>query len=77
MIGSRGGDICCQETETLGLPAEMIEALAHYRQLLDERRCDQGDEQLPDFFRWARFSLLGPVFDAVAATGDGRKPSVR
>jgi hypothetical protein len=77
MIGSRGGDICCQETETLGLPAEVIEALAHYRQLLDERRWDWGDEQLPDFFRWARFSLLGPVFDAFAATGDGQKPSVR
>jgi hypothetical protein len=65
--------VCCQETKTLGLPAEVIEALAHYRQLLDERAWDWGDEQLPNLFRWARFSLLGPVFDAFAATGDWAK----
>ena len=65
--------MCCQETKTLGLPAEVIEALAHYRQLLDERAWDWGDEQLPNLFRWARFSLLGPVFDAFAATGDWAK----
>jgi hypothetical protein len=65
--------MCCQETRTLNLPPEVIEALARYRQLLDERGWDWGDEQLPDFFRWARFSLLGPVFDAVADTGDWAK----
>jgi len=65
--------MCCQETKTLGLPAEVIEALAHYRQLLDERGWDWGDEQLPNFFRWARFSLLGPVFEEFAATGDWAK----
>ncbi|MGH3146710.1 MAG: CehA/McbA family metallohydrolase [Rubrobacter sp.] len=65
--------MCCQETETLGLPPEVIEALAHYRRLLDERGWDWGDEQLPDFFRWSRFSLLGPVFEAVADTGDWAK----
>ena len=65
--------MCCQETETLGLPAEVIEALAHYRRLLDERGWDWGDEQLPDFFRWARFSMLGPLFEAVADTGDWAK----
>jgi hypothetical protein len=65
--------MCCQETRTLNLPPEVIEALARYRRLLDERGWDWGDEQLPDFFRWARFSLLGPVFDAVADTGDWAK----
>jgi hypothetical protein len=55
------------------LPAEVIEALAHYRRLLDERGWDWGDEQLPDFFRWARFSMLGPLFEAVADTGDWAK----
>ena len=65
--------MCCQETETLGLPAEVIEAMAHYRRLLDERGWDWGDEQLPDFFRWARFSMLGPLFEAVADTGDWAK----
>ena len=65
--------MCCQETKKLDLPAEVIEALARYRRLLGERGWDWGDEQLPDFFRWARFSLLGPVFEAVAATGDWAK----
>ena len=60
--------MCCQETETLGLPAEVIEALAHYRRLLDERGWDWGDEQLPDFFRWARFSMLGPLFEGGACS---------
>jgi hypothetical protein len=62
--------VCCQETRTLNLPPQVIEALARYRRLLGKRGWDWGDEQLPDFFRWARFSLLGPVFEAVAETGD-------
>ncbi len=65
--------MCCQETRTLDLPAEVIEALAHYRKLRDERGWDWGDEQLPDFFWWARFSLLGPVFEAYEETGDWAK----
>src|SRR3712207_3452839 len=65
--------MCCQETRTLNLPPEVIEALARYRRLLDERGWDWGDEQLPDFFRWARFSMLGPLFEAVADTGDWAK----
>jgi hypothetical protein len=47
----------------------VIEALAHYRRLLDRRGWDWGNEQLPDFFRWARFSMLGAVFDAFAEAG--------
>src|SRR5918998_1237858 len=66
---NRGGAVCCQETRTLNLPPEVIEALFRYRRLLGERGWDWGEEQLPDFFRWARFSLLGPVFEAVAETG--------
>jgi hypothetical protein len=62
--------VCCQETRTLNLTPEVIEALARYRRLLAERGWDWGSEQLPDFFRWSRFSLLGPVFEAVAETGD-------
>jgi hypothetical protein len=65
--------MCCQETKSLNLPPEVIEALARFRRLLDERGWDWGDERLPDFFRWARFSLLGPLFDAVADTGDWAK----
>jgi hypothetical protein len=65
--------MCCQETRTLNLPAEVIEALARYRRLFAERGWDWGDEQLPEFFRWARFSLLGPLFDEFAATGDWAK----
>jgi hypothetical protein len=65
--------MCCQETRTLGLPAAVIEAQARYRRLLEERGWDWGGEQLPDFFRWARFSLLGPLFDEFAATGDWAK----
>jgi hypothetical protein len=61
--------MCCETTATLGLPAEVIETLAHYRRLLDERGWDWGDDHI-DLFRWVRFSLLGPIFDAFAATGD-------
>jgi len=61
--------VCCQTTGTLGLPAEVIETLAHYRRLLEHRGWDWGDDRI-DLFRWARFSLHGPVFEAFADTGD-------
>jgi hypothetical protein len=64
--------MCCETTELLGLPAAVIETLARYRRLLQDRGWDWGDDRI-DFFRWARFSLLGPVFDAFAATGDWAK----
>ena len=57
--------MCCEATATLRLPPEVIEAQAHYRRLRDERGWDWGDEQLPDLFRWARFSLLGAVFEGL------------
>jgi hypothetical protein len=62
--------VCCQETRTFDLPPEVIETLACYRRLVGEHGWDWGEEQLPDFFRWARFSMVGPVFEAVAETGD-------
>jgi len=64
--------MCCQETKTLELPAEVIEALARYRKLLDDRGWDWGDEQI-DVARWARFSQYGPLNDAFMATGDWAK----
>jgi hypothetical protein len=66
--------MCCQERRTLNLPPE---ALARYRQLLDEHGWDWGSEQLLEFFRWTRFYLLGPVFDAVKDTGDWARASAR
>jgi len=32
--------MCCQDTNTLSLPAPVIETLAQYRRLLDERGWD-------------------------------------
>lgn len=61
--------MCCQSGETLDLPPEVIETLARYRRLLAERGVDWGDERI-EFSRWARFSLVGPAFDAFLATGD-------
>jgi hypothetical protein len=61
--------MCCEATGTLGLPAEVIEALAHYRRLLDERGWDWGDDRV-ELFRWARFSMFGPVLEAFWASGD-------
>lgn len=61
--------MCCEGTVRLDLPAEVIEALARYRRLLDERGWDWGDDRI-DLFRWARFSQLGPVMDEFAATAD-------
>ena len=56
--------------EKLGLPPAVIEMLARYRGLHDEQGYGWGEDELPDFFRWARFSLLGPAFDEFAGSGD-------
>src|SRR5215469_1725323 len=42
--------MCCESTETLGLPREVIETLAHYRRLLDDRGWDWAGEGI-DIFR--------------------------
>ncbi|GAA1682953.1 hypothetical protein GCM10009765_35190 [Fodinicola feengrottensis] len=62
---------------TLDLPAEVIEALAHYRRLRDRNGWDWGDEVMPDIFRWARFSLIGPFFEALEQTGGDSAAAVR
>lgn len=66
--------MCCQDDEVLDLPAPAIEALAHYRRLCERRGWDWGGEDLPEFFRLARFSRLGDLTDALAAT-DGDWPA--
>lgn len=62
--------MCCEDAERLDLPPAVIEMVAHYRRLRDEQGFGWGEDALPDFFRWARFSRLGPAFDELAATGD-------
>jgi hypothetical protein len=64
--------MCCEATETLGLPAEVIEALAHYRRLLDERAWDWGREGL-DVFALMRFAQFESVFAEYAASGNWAK----
>jgi hypothetical protein len=64
--------MCCEETGTLDLPAEVIEALARYRGLLEQRGWDWGDDQI-EAFRWIRLSLFGPLFEELARTGDWAK----
>ena len=62
--------MCCADDVALGLPPAVIEMVARYRRMREEQGFGWGEEALPDFFRWARFSRLGPVFDRFAATGD-------
>ncbi|HWM59117.1 MAG TPA: CehA/McbA family metallohydrolase [Pseudonocardia sp.] len=62
--------MCCAEEALLRLPAAVIEMLARYRRLRDEQGIGWGEDELPEFFRWARFSRLGPAFAEFAATGD-------
>ena len=62
--------MCCESGERLDLPPRVIEMLAHYRRLLADQGWGWGEDALPDVFRWARFSLLGPVFEAAQRTGD-------
>jgi hypothetical protein len=61
--------MCCEATGTLDLPAEVIEAIAHYRRLLGDRPWDWGDDRV-EWFRWGRFSGIGDVIAAFATTGD-------
>jgi hypothetical protein len=60
--------MCCEATETLWLPPEVIETLAHYRGLLDDRSWDWGDEGM-DLFRLMRFAQLNSIFAEYAITG--------
>ncbi|GAA4782441.1 hypothetical protein GCM10023200_14860 [Actinomycetospora chlora] len=69
--------MCCQDDDVLDLPAAAIEALAHYRRLRDEHGWDWGGEDLPEFFRLARFSRLGDLTAALGATGGDWSRAVR
>ncbi|MGR7027343.1 CehA/McbA family metallohydrolase [Geodermatophilus sp. URMC 62] len=62
--------MCCGEDAVLDLPAPVLEALAGYRRMRAASGWGWGEDGLPDLFRWARFSLLGAAFDALAVTGD-------
>lgn len=62
--------MCCDDDTALDLPPAVIEMLARYRRLQAEQGYGWGEEALPDMFRWARFSLLGPAFDEFAESGD-------
>ncbi len=62
--------MCCGADEVLDLPPAVIEMLARYRRLRDTQGFGWGEDALPDLFRWARFSLLGPAFDEFAQSGD-------
>src|SRR3954452_7740626 len=61
--------MCCGATETFDLPAEVIEALAHYERLRAERPFDWGDDRI-EFFRWGQFLRLGSMFQLVVESGD-------
>ena len=62
--------MCCEDDVALDLPPAVIEMVARYRRMRGEQGFGWGEEALPDFFRWARLSRLGPVFDEFAGTGD-------
>ena len=69
--------MCCDDDRVLDLPAAAIEALAHYRRLRDQQGWGWGDDELPEFFRLARFSRLGDLTDALAATGGDWPAAIR
>src|SRR5436309_5927212 len=61
--------MCCEATGTMRLPVEVVETLARYNRLLDERGWDWGDDRI-ELFHWERFSQHGPLLDQLAAGGD-------
>lgn len=62
--------MCCGDELESGLPPAVVEMVARYRRMRAEQGFGWGEDALPDFFRWARFSRLGSVFDEFAASGD-------
>jgi hypothetical protein len=62
--------MCCESSETFDLPGEVIETLAHYRRLLDDRGWDWAEEGM-DFLRLMRFAQLSApeVFEHAARGG--------
>jgi hypothetical protein len=62
--------VCCHEDGVLELPPAVVEMLARYRRLRAEQGFGWGEEALPEFFGWARFSRLGVAFAEFAASQD-------
>ena len=62
--------MCCSEHTKLDAPPAVIEMIARYRHLQRTQGQGWGEDQFPDAFTWARFSLLGPAFEEFAASGD-------
>ncbi|MET0449343.1 MAG: hypothetical protein ABW004_13095, partial [Aeromicrobium sp.] len=62
--------MCCEDDTVLGMPPAVIEMVARYRRMRDEQGVGWGEDAFPDFFRWARFSRLGPAFAEFSASGD-------
>jgi hypothetical protein len=62
--------VCCHEDAVLELPPAVVEMLARYRRLRAEQGFGWGEDALPEFFTWARFSRLGAAFAEFAASQD-------
>ncbi len=62
--------VCCQDDAVLDLPPAVLEMLARYERMRAEHGSCWGEEALPEFFGWARFSRLGPAFAGFAASPD-------
>jgi hypothetical protein len=62
--------MCCDGDVPPDLPPAVVEMVARYRRMRAEQGVGWGEEAFPEMFRWARFSRLGPAFDAFAASGD-------
>ena len=69
--------MCCQSTRTFGLPAEVIEAQAHYERLRQERGWNWFGEDLPDVWRWVRFFVSTPAFEAPEGSDEDLGAAVR
>jgi hypothetical protein len=62
--------VCCHEDAVLELPSAVVEMVARYRRFRAEQGFGWGEEALPEFFAWARFSRLGPAFAEFARSQD-------
>ena len=72
----QGGWMCCQDDEVLDLPAEAIEAIAHYRHLRSVRGPDWGGDDVW-FARLAGFPLINAVVARYSERHGGGTPGRR
>src|SRR5690348_12722491 len=54
--------VCCQDDAVLDQPPAVLEMLARYERMRREQGFGWGEEDLAEFWGWARFSRLGPAF---------------